>query len=83
VVGAAYGIPAYLQGLRGGALAHEFAAGFSWLFWALLLSLLTRATGHGHPPTDDQYLSPRRRIVGWLTLLLFVLLFMPSPIREQ
>ena len=83
LVGAAYGIPAYLQGLRGEALGHEVAAGLSWLFWALLLWLLTRATGPGHPPTDDPYLSPRRRLVGWLTLVLFVLLFMPSPLRQQ
>ncbi len=83
LVGAAYGIPAYLQGIRGQALGHEVAAGLSWLFWALLLWVLTRATGAGHPPTDDPYLSPRRRLVGWLTLLLFVLLFMPSPMRQQ
>jgi hypothetical protein len=54
-----------------------------WLVWALLLWLLTRVTGPGHPPTEDDALSPGRRVVGWFTLSLFVLLFMPSWIRIQ
>jgi hypothetical protein len=54
-----------------------------WLVWALVLWMLTRATGPGHPPTEDTALSPRRRTVGWLTLSLFALLFMPAWIRMQ
>lgn len=83
IVSAAYGVPSYLDGLRGEELLNDAIAGMHWAFWALILWLLTRATGPGHPPTDDDRLSPRRRLVGWLTLFLFVLLFMPSWIRMQ
>ena len=83
VVSAAYGIPSYLRGTRGDELIYDATAGMHWLVWAFVLWMLTRATGSGHPPTEDSELSPRRRIVGWLTLSLFVLLFMPSWIRMQ
>jgi membrane-associated protease RseP (regulator of RpoE activity) len=83
VVCLAYGVPAYLRGIRGERLIYDATAGMHWLVWALLLWLLTRATGSGHPPTEDSRLSPRRRAVGWLTMLLFVLLFMPAWIRMQ
>jgi len=83
IVSAAYGIPSYLEGARGERLGHDALAGMQWLVWALVLWALTRATGSEHPPTNDSEASPRRRIVGWLTLSLFVLLFMPSWIRMQ
>ena len=83
VVGAAYAIPSYLDGVRGEQLSSDAGAGSYWLFWALLLWFLTRATGPGHPPTDDDRLSPRRRLVGVLTLVLFALLFMPAWLRVQ
>lgn len=83
IVGASYAIPSYLHGARADALIYEAAAGMHWLVWAFVLWLLTRATGPNHPPTDDAHLSPRRRVVGWLTLALFALLFMPSWIRIQ
>jgi membrane-associated protease RseP (regulator of RpoE activity) len=83
IVSASYGIPSYLHGLRGDALIADATAGSHWLVWAVVLWLLTRATGPGHPPTEGGPVSPRRRVVGWLTLSLFVLLFMPSWIRMQ
>jgi len=83
IVGAAYGIPAYLDGVRGERLSFDLFAGMHWLVWAVVLWLLTRATGSSHPPTEDSVLSPRRRVVGCLTLCLFALLFMPSWIRMQ
>jgi membrane-associated protease RseP (regulator of RpoE activity) len=82
-VSAAYGIPAYMEGVHGDELIYDAFAGMHWLVWALVLWLLTRATGSSHPPTEDSQVSPRRRLVGWLTLSLFVLLFMPSWIRMQ
>lgn len=78
-----YGLPAYLQGIRGDRLVYDATAGMHWLVWAFVLWLLTRATGPGHPPTEDLRLSPRRRAVGWLTLVLFLSLFMPAWIRMQ
>jgi len=83
LVSAVYAIRSYLDGLRGDALMSDVAAGSHWLVWALVLWLLTRTTGPGHPPTEDDQLSSRRRVVGWLTLSLFALLFMPSWIRMQ
>lgn len=83
VIGLAYALPSYLNGVRGDALLYDAAAGMHWLVWAVILWFLTRATGPGHPPTEDAELSKRRRLVGWLTLSLFLLLFMPSWIRVQ
>ncbi len=83
LIGLAYGVPSYLEGVRGDRLMYEVAAGMHWLVWAGVLWLLTRATGPGHPPTEDTELTPGRRMIGWFTLSLFVLLFMPSWIRVQ
>jgi membrane-associated protease RseP (regulator of RpoE activity) len=83
IVSAAYGIPSYLAGVRGDQLVYDVTAGMHWLVWAFVLWALTRATGPNHPPTEDAEVSPRRRVVGWITLSLFVLLFMPSWIRMQ
>lgn len=78
-----YALPTYWSGERGLRLAGDVSAGFNWLLWALVLWLLTRATGPGHPPTEDSTLSPLRRVIGWFTLSLFVLLFMPAWLRVQ
>ncbi len=83
IVSAAYGLSSYMAGVRGDRLYADAAAGMHWLVWAVVLGLLTRATGPGHPPTEATELSPGRRVVGWFTLSLFILLFMPSWIRMQ
>ena len=54
---------------------------FSWqglLFWALLVTLL----GIKHPPLMDGgvTLDRKRKIIGWLSLAVFVLTFIPLPI---
>jgi membrane-associated protease RseP (regulator of RpoE activity) len=52
-----------------------------WLLWFGLLFLLARLSGGvEHPPTEPGPLSPVRRKVAWGTLVLFVLLFMPTPL---
>jgi membrane-associated protease RseP (regulator of RpoE activity) len=56
-------------------------AGLNWLFLFGLLWFLTRR--ENHPPTDDDQLSPWRRTAAWLTLVLFVVLFMPAPLRAH
>lgn len=83
IIGAAFAMPAYVRGVRGDSLVYDAMAGMHWLVWAIVLWLLTRATGFEHPPTETSELSPRRQAVGWLTLSLFVLLFMPSWLRMQ
>lgn len=51
----------------------------SWITVFILLGIMKRATGFDHPPVDDHELSFGRKCIAALTLLLFVLLFMPSP----
>jgi membrane-associated protease RseP (regulator of RpoE activity) len=51
-----------------------------WLVWFVFLSFLAAASGGAdHPPTEPGELSPARRIVAWVTLGFFLLLFMPTP----
>jgi membrane-associated protease RseP (regulator of RpoE activity) len=54
-----------------------------WLIWFGLLALMRRVTGgRYHPPIDDrQPLGGSRRAVFWLCAAVFVLTFMPVPIR--
>lgn len=80
-VGVLYGLPAYLDGKRGDALYGEIGPGFQWLTWWVVLGVFARVAGREHPPTDPGELSPRRRLLGRLTLALFVLLFMPAWLR--
>jgi membrane-associated protease RseP (regulator of RpoE activity) len=49
-----------------------------WILWAVLVVIF----GLDHPPTlDDTPLDPGRRFAAWLTIVLFVLTFMPVPIK--
>lgn len=82
LVGLAYAAPAAAAGAPAGEVANRLAAGVHWLVWAGVLWVLRRVGGTVHPPTDPGALSPRRRAVAVLSLLLFVLLFMPSWIHE-
>ena len=50
-----------------------------WLFWALLNSILI--IKHPHPPlTYDNVIDRKRRVIGWLSLVVFALTFLPSPV---
>lgn len=48
-----------------------------WLFWGLLLYIM----GFRHPPPLDSWvtLDWKRKVIGWLTLVLFILTFIPVP----
>jgi membrane-associated protease RseP (regulator of RpoE activity) len=50
-----------------------------WLIWALLLLIL----GLRHPPVLywETPLDGRRRLVGWITTIIFVLTFIPIPFK--
>jgi len=59
-----------------------FPMGFlwsGWMLWAVLLLFL----GTGHPPPVDitVELTPGRRIVGYISLLVFILCFTPVPVK--
>lgn len=69
---------AWQRGTRGEALMGDALAGAHWLVWAFVLALMARLAGSAHPPTGPEPLSRGRRGVAVGTLILFVLLFMPS-----
>ncbi|HVA81307.1 MAG TPA: site-2 protease family protein [Candidatus Binataceae bacterium] len=58
------------------AIGRSFWGG--WLLWAVIAVAL----GLGHPSTVDRDtpLSPARRVAAWLTVALFIVTFMPTPI---
>jgi membrane-associated protease RseP (regulator of RpoE activity) len=64
-------------------LGNAISSSTMWIGWFVILSLLERASGGGHPPTEPGTLSPVRRIVAIGSLVLFVLLFMPTPMTSN
>lgn len=81
VTGAFHAAPALLASQPVEEVLEEASSGLHWLVWFVLLTLMGRLTGHSHPPTDDDRLSPGRRVVAVGTLVVFALLFMPWWIR--
>lgn len=62
-------------------LLSLFAA-LPWLVWFGLVHLLRRASGGiDHPPVDEEPLDARRRILFWIVVTVFALIFMPVPFR--
>ncbi len=53
-----------------------------WLIWWGALHGLKRVGGRDHPPTEPGELHPARRWIAIVTLVLFVLLFMPAPMTQ-
>jgi membrane-associated protease RseP (regulator of RpoE activity) len=54
-----------------------------WLVWYLILGVVGRMSGGAeHPPTEPGELSPTRKVVAAVTLIFFVLLFMPVPLAQ-
>jgi len=51
-----------------------------WIVWCVVITLLMRVA---HPPVviENVPLGAGRRILGWLTLALFVLIFLPVPVH--
>ena len=62
-----------------GALGQAFSNASFWLVWYFLIRLIMRAGGRDHPPTEPGELSPVRKGLAVLSLVLFALLFMPTP----
>jgi membrane-associated protease RseP (regulator of RpoE activity) len=53
-----------------------------WLVWYVLIGVIMRVGGADHPPTEPGELSPARKGIAVLSLVMFVLLFMPTPWAE-
>lgn len=53
----------------------------NWLIWGLLILIIMRTTKH--PPVQDLHipLSDANRRIGYICLLIFILCFIPTPIR--
>jgi membrane-associated protease RseP (regulator of RpoE activity) len=66
------------------SLSYADALSYSmfWLVWYVVMGVLGRVGGHEHPPCEPGALSPGRVWVARGTLLLFVLLFMPTPLVQ-
>ena len=65
------------------ALSRAAVAGMPWLVWAILLLVMRRMSGGVyHPPVEGEPLSPGRRALGVVMVIVFVLLFTPIPLRE-
>jgi membrane-associated protease RseP (regulator of RpoE activity) len=62
------------------ALGWAATGAIPWLVWAVLLAVLRRAgDGRYHPPVGEGALSPGRRRLALLVLVVFVLIFTPVP----
>jgi membrane-associated protease RseP (regulator of RpoE activity) len=54
------------------------------MLWLLLGFLVSRLVGIQHPPSEIELpLDNNRIILGWITLLIFILCFVPMPIRVE
>lgn len=51
----------------------------AWLFWTLLLLMLGRF--YAVPLDTVTELDPKRRWLGYITLVIFILVFVPNPLR--
>lgn len=53
-------------------------ASFIWLVWSFFIAFVVKVE---HPPVDfEEELSPTRRVIGWLSMLIFILCISPNPI---
>jgi membrane-associated protease RseP (regulator of RpoE activity) len=77
----ALGMDAWSLGLRGDDLLLAAMPGAPWLLLGTALLLLNRSSKFRHPPTDASALSPLHAAVGVLSLLVFVVTFMPILMR--
>ena len=51
-----------------------------WLMWYGITGLMARWSGEEHPPYEPGPLGLGRQLVAGLCLVLFVLLFLPTPL---
>ena len=63
-------------------LAPALANASFWVVWYFVIGVIMRVGGREHPPTEPGELHPVRKGLAVLSLVLFVLLFMPTPMAS-
>ena len=64
------------------AWSYAFQGALPWFIWAVLVRVMRGASGgRYHPPVGAEPLSPTRRRLAWLVLVIFILLVIPVPMR--
>jgi membrane-associated protease RseP (regulator of RpoE activity) len=87
VVGGAVLAAMALEAVRAGkadgeVFAYAVPGAAPWFVWAVLLLGMRRLQGGVyHPPVGPDPLSPSRRALFWLVVVVFLLLFTPIPMR--
>ncbi len=66
-----------------GQITQSITSTMLWLVLLVLIVVMRNRAGAEHPPVDEPGLSPGRRVIGYVTLGLFLLLFMPSPLVQH
>jgi membrane-associated protease RseP (regulator of RpoE activity) len=62
------------------SLEYAISTSLFWLMWFGVTGVIAYVSGGAdHPPFEPGELGPGRRGVAWLCLVMFVLLFMPTP----
>lgn len=68
-----------LQHRSSQSLGDAIATSVNWLVWYGITGLMARFSGEEHPPFEAARLDFGRQLVAVLCLVLFVLLFLPTP----
>ncbi len=63
-------------------IPQAFGNASFWLAWYVLIFVIMRFGGRDHPPTEPGDLHPVRKGLAVLSLVLFALLFMPTPLAS-
>ncbi|HEY1557315.1 MAG TPA: site-2 protease family protein [Kofleriaceae bacterium] len=65
-----------------GALDYAKDGLIPYVVWTLLLAFMRRSSGEYHPAVGVAPLDPRRRILAFAMLVVFLLIAMPVPFRQ-
>ena len=66
----------------GATIGKAFELSMFWLVWFVFLFVLRWLSGGNHPPTGPSELDWGRKAIAIGCMLLFVLLFMPTPLSQ-
>ncbi len=71
-------------GLSRDAFTTAISAAMPWFIWPFVLIILRKLGGDEiHPPVGPDKLTRRSRVIALATAVLFLLIFMPIPMRAQ